>query len=89
MDTFQQEGSDHVDMYERDLNNNAGWLLTDNRNHLYPKSVNFLSKGDWLWQKKKPLGSHTTASPFSEPGTHGIDPLKYASNNYKEVRLCD
>ena len=74
-------------MYNRDSNNNTNYLLTDSNNHLYPKSISILSKDDWIWREKQPLGSHTTISPLSEHGGHQIDPLKYSSNNYKEVRI--
>ena len=72
-------------MYTRDSNNNANYLLTDNNNHLYPKGIADLSKEGWIWKEKRPLGSHTTNSPLIEEGDNHVDPLKFSSNNYKEV----
>ena len=69
------------DMYARDTNNNENYLLTDNNNYLYPKSTSLLTKDEWVWKEKRPLGSHTKISPLNGEG----DPLKYSSNNYKEV----
>ena len=71
------------DMYDRDTNNNENYLLTDNNNYLYPKSTSLLTKDDWMWKEKRPLGSHANISPLNGEG----DPLKYSSNNYKEVCL--
>ena len=72
-------------MYNRDTNNNENYLLTGSNNHLYPKSVSLLSKDKWIWQEKTPLGSHTSTSPLTEEGSQNVNPLKYSSNNYKEV----
>ena len=69
------------DMYDRDTNNNENYLLTDNNNYFYPKSTSLLTKDDWMWKEKRPLGSHTKISPLNAEG----DPLKYSSNNYNEV----
>ena len=69
------------DMYNRDSNNNENYLLTDNNNYLFPKSTSLLTKDDWMWKEKRPLGSHAFISPLKGEG----DPLKYSSNNYQEV----
>ena len=68
-------------MYDRDTNNNENYLLTDNNNYFYPKSTSLLTKDDWMWKEKRPLGSQTKISPLNGEG----DPLKYSSNNYNEV----
>ena len=79
------KSGNNYDMYNRDSNNNTNYLLTDNKNHLYPKGIADLSKEGWIWKEKRPLGSHTTNSPLIEEGNNHVDPLKFSSNNYKEV----
>ena len=79
------KSGNNYDMYNRDSNNNTNYLLTDNKNHLYPKGIADLSKEGWIWKEKRPLGSHTTISPLIEEDNKHVDPLKFSSNNYKEV----
>ena len=74
------------DMYSRDLNNNENYTLTDSSNHLYPKSIALASKDEWAPKERQPLGAHTPSSFLTMDGGHHIDPLKYSSNNYKEVK---
>ena len=60
------------DMYDRDTNNNENYLLTDNNNYFYPKSTSLLTKDDWMWKEKRPLGSHTKISPLNAEAPSNI-----------------
>ena len=73
-------------MYTRDLNNNENYTLTDSSNHLYPKSIALASTDEWAPKERQPLGAHTSSSFLTMDGSNHIDPLKYSSNNYKEVK---
>ena len=72
-------------MYNRDTNNNENYLLTDSKNHLFPKSLSLVNTDDWMWRENQGAGPNAVKSPFATDGGQHADPLKYSSNSYKEV----
>ena len=72
-------------MYNRDTNNNENYLLTDSKNHLFPKSLSLVKTDEWIWREKQGTSPNEVKLPFEADGGQHADPLKYSSNSYKEV----